>query len=88
MSKYRWLMKIDMYGTHYYIVMNPRTRKQKQSMIEEVKEELHTYYPAMDKWKVEQRTRYKLVNQGQTIKIYDTLANAKKGFASMDTGNH
>lgn len=37
MSKYKWLMKIDMYGTHYYIVMNPRTRTQKQSMIEEVK---------------------------------------------------
>lgn len=85
MIKYRWMMKIDMYGNHFYMIMNPRTSAQKQNMIEEVKEELHTYYPALDKWKVEKRTRYKLINQGNTIKLYDTLASAKKGFASLDS---
>ena len=88
MSKYRWLMKIDMYGTHYYIIMNPRTRTQKQSMIEEVKAELHTYDPVSDKWKVEQRLLYKLINQGVTIKVYHSLSSAKKAFASLDTANH
>lgn len=87
MSKYNWLMKIDMHGTHYYIIMNPKTRAQKQSMIEEVKAELHTYDPVSDKWKVEERLLYKLINQGVTIKVYHSLTSAKKGFASIDTAS-